>query len=411
MQRFLVGGAVRDHALGLPVKERDWVVVGATPEEMKAQGFRPVGRDFPVFLHPETGEEYALARTERKSGRGYHGFVFHAEPDVTLEQDLQRRDLTINAMARDEDGRLLDPLEGMRDLKGRWLRHVSDAFVEDPLRVLRVARFAARYHWLGFRVAEETRALMTTLAHSGELEQLTPERVWKETERALMENRPDIFFRVLRECQALARIFPELDRLAGVPQPAQHHPEVDTFEHQMLCLRQAADMKLPLTARFAVLVHDLGKGLTPEEEWPRHIAHEPRSARLAVQVAERWRVPKDCRDMGELVAQWHTHAHRALELKPATVWKLFRALDILRRPERLDWFVDACEADARGRTGLEQRDYPQGRYLRQAAQAIHEVDVSALREAGHEGKALGEAIERQHVQALKEFKQRWQKSS
>lgn len=411
MKIYLVGGAVRDNALGLPVNERDWVVTGATPEDMKARGFTPVGKDFPVFIHPDTGEEYALARTERKSGKGYHGFVFHASPEVTLEQDLARRDLTINAMAKDEDGTLVDPFNGMRDLKARKLRHVSEAFVEDPLRVLRVARFAARYHWLGFRVVDETRRLMAAITGRGELEHLTPERVWKETERALMENRPDVFFRVLDDCHALPHVFPELAALKGVPQPEAHHPEVDTFVHQLLCLEQAARLELPLAARFAVLVHDLGKAETPEEKWPQHIAHEHRSERLALAMAERLRVPSECRELGAFTARWHTYAHRALELKAGTVWKLLKAADVVRRPHRLELFLGACEADARGRTGLENRDYPQADYLRGAAEAARQVDVRALREKGLEGPHLGRAIEQARIKALQEFKASWQKSS
>lgn len=409
MKIYRVGGAVRDRRLGLPVTENDWVVVGATPREMLDLGYKPVGRDFPVFLHPQTGEEYALARTERKSGKGYHGFTFHAEPDVTLEQDLVRRDLSINAMAEDEQGQLVDPYGGLRDLKARKLRHVSGAFVEDPLRVLRVARFAARYHWLGFHVVPETQKLMARIAGLGELEHLTPERVWKETGRALMEPAPQVFFQVLRDCHALEHVFPELAALDGVPQPPEHHPEVDTFVHQMLCLEQAARLELPLTARFALLVHDLGKGLTPEEEWPRHIAHEERGARLAEQVADRLKVPRECKDLGILVARYHTHCHRALELKPSTLWKLFQALDVLRRPERLALFLGACEADARGRTGLEDRAYPQADYLRGAARALERVDIDALRERGLDGAHLGRAIEQERIKALKGYKEEWQK--
>lgn len=411
MKIYLVGGAVRDRALGMPVTERDWVVVGATPEEMEQQGFRPVGKDFPVFLHPETGEEYALARTERKTGKGYHGFSFHASPDVTLEQDLLRRDLTINAMARDENDKLVDPLNAMGDLKARKLRHVSDAFVEDPLRVLRVARFAARYHWLGFRVTEETGKLMRTIAGRGELEHLTPERVWKETERALMEDRPDVFFQVLEDCHALRHVFPELSALRGVPQPEAHHPEVDTFKHQLLCLQQAARLALPLAARFAVLVHDLGKGETPEEEWPRHIAHEYRGEKLAKKVSERLRVPRECKELGTFTARWHTHAHRALELKASTLWKLLKAADVTRRPERLERFLLACEADARGRTGLEERGYPQADYLRGAAGAVRDLDIKALRDRGLEGEHLGRAIEQARIKTLKEYKASWNPSS
>jgi tRNA nucleotidyltransferase (CCA-adding enzyme) len=411
LKNYLVGGAVRDQLLGLAVTERDWVVVGATPEQMHARGFTPVGRDFPVFIHPTSGEEYALARTERKHGHGYHGFQFNAAPEVTLEQDLQRRDLTINAMARESGGALVDPYGGLSDLKGRWLRHVSPSFAEDPLRVLRVARFAARFHWLGFRIADDTQALMRHLSHSGELDHLTPERVWKETARALMERDPQVFFDVLEQCGALAVLFPELARLRGVPQPQAHHPEIDTLTHQYLALKQSARMALPLTARFAVLLHDLGKGLTDPAEWPRHIAHEERSARLAEQVAERLRVPNECREMAVLVARYHTHCHRALELRPDTLWKLFRSLDVIRRPERLALFLGACEADARGRLGLADRPYPQVDLLRGAAGAARHVDIAALRERGIDGVALGEAIDRARLQRIKEFRQSWQPPS
>lgn len=407
MKKYLVGGAVRDQLLGRPVSERDWVVVGATPEEMQAQGFRPVGRDFPVFLHPKTGEEYALARTERKQGHGYHGFVFNADPTVTLEEDLARRDLTINAMAREAGGPLVDPYGGLQDLKARKLRHVSGAFAEDPLRVLRVARFAARYHALGFYVVDETLALMRQLVDSGELAHLTPERVWKETERALMEKTPHVFFQVLEACGALKACFPELAALRGVPQPAKHHPEIDTLEHQYLALAQAAQMELPLTARYAVLVHDLGKGTTPPAEWPKHIAHEIRSKKLADKVSARLRVPRDCQTLGALVAEYHTHVHRAFELRPETLWKVLRALDVTRKPERLDAFLGACEADARGRAGLEQAPYPQAQYFRGAAQAALAVDIGALKESGLDGAALGQAIEQARIHALKEFKQQW----
>ena len=409
VETYLVGGAVRDQLLGLPVTERDWVVTGATPEQMHDLGYRPVGRDFPVFLHPDSSEEYALARTERKQGHGYHGFVFNACPQVTLEEDLARRDLTINAMARKNGGGLIDPYGGLADLKARRLRHVSPAFAEDPLRVLRVARFAARFRWLGFRVADDTLALMGELARSGELDHLTPERVWKEMSRALMERTPSEFFRVLHACGALAVLLPELAALDGVPQPAQHHPEEDTLLHQYLVLDQCAAMQLPLTARFAALVHDLGKGLTPQSEWPKHIAHEARSARLARQVGNRLKVPNECQQMGVLVAEYHTHCHRALELKPATIWKLFRALDVLRKPERLEVFLGACEADARGRTGLEQAPYPQTDFLRGACDAARQVDVGAITAQGLEGKALGDAIQQARIHAIGEFRTSWQK--
>ena len=404
IDRYLVGGAVRDALLGLPVKERDWVVVGSTPAQMHAAGFTPVGKDFPVFLHPDTREEHALARTERKSGTGYHGFTFNASPDVTLEDDLIRRDLTINAMARHAgSGPLIDPYNGIQDLKARRLRHVSPAFAEDPLRVLRVARFAARYHWLGFTVAPETLALMRSLSASGELETLAAERVWKETEKALGESRPDVYFQVLEDCGALTVLFPELARLRGVPQPEAHHPEVDTLTHQYLALRAAATMQLPLPARYAVLVHDLGKGLTPPADWPHHIAHEARGAELADALSERLRVPVALREMGTAMARWHTHAHRALALRPATIWKLLRAFDVVRRPERFPIFLAACEADARGRQGLEARPYPQRPYLLGAARAAADVDIDTLRAQGHKGKALGEAIEQARIRAIAQY--------
>lgn len=389
MKTYLVGGAVRDRLLGLPVRERDWVVTGATPEDMTRRGFRPVGREFPVFLHPETGEEYALARTERKSGRGYHGFVFHAAPDVPLEADLRRRDLTINAIAEAEDGSLIDPFGGRADLDRRLLRHVSPAFVEDPLRVLRVARFAARFAGLGFRVAGETLALMRELSASGELEQLTPERVFEETRKALASDAPQVFFRVLRDCGALAVLFPELDRLFGVPQPERHHPEIDTGLHTLLVLEQAAGLSAEPAVRFAALLHDLGKGLTPAALLPRHHGHESRGVPLVEQVCERLRVPRAWRELAVLVCRWHLHCHRAAELKPATILKLLEATDAFRRPERFAQFLLACEADARGRRGLEDRDYPQADYLRRALRAAADVNAAAL---AAETSGGGEAI-------------------
>ncbi|WP_223427375.1 multifunctional CCA addition/repair protein [Alcanivorax limicola] len=407
---YLVGGAVRDDLLGLPIKERDWVVVGATPEQLHTLGYTPVGRDFPVFLHPQSKEEYALARTERKAGTGYHGFAFNAAPDVTLEDDLVRRDLTINAMARKPGGPLVDPHGGLEDLKARRLRHVSPAFAEDPLRVLRVARFAARYHWLGFTVADDTLALMRQLSDSGELATLAPERIWKETEKALTEQTPEVYFQVLEQCGALTVLFPELAALRGVPQPAAHHPEIDTLTHQYLALRVAAEMNLPVIARFAVLVHDLGKASTLPENWPQHIAHEMRGARLVGTLAERLRVPTEFRALGELTATWHTHAHRALTLRPATIWKLLRAFDVLRRPERFPLFLSACEADARGREGQAQQPYPQRTFLTGAAAAARDVDIDAVRESGKTGKALGDAIEQARIQAIREYQSAWQKS-
>lgn len=405
MQIYKVGGAVRDRLLGIPVTDIDRVVVGATAEEMLAKGFRPVGADFPVFLDPRTGEEYALARTERKSGRGYGGFVFHASPEVTLEEDLIRRDLTINAMAEDDHGNLTDPYHGQRDLEARLLRHVSPAFAEDPLRVLRVARFAARYAPLGFKVADETLELMRQLSDSGELEALTAERSWKEISRALMESQPQVFIQVLRDCNALKTLMPEVDALFGVPQPEAHHPEIDTGAHTLSVLEQSAKHVQPLTVRWACLLHDLGKGLTPEHEWPRHIAHEHKGLKLIKAVNERFKVPRDCQELALLVGQYHTHGHRALELKASTLLELLQSFDAYRRPQRFEEFIAACEMDARGRKGLEQRSYPQADYLRGAAAAARAVAVQPLLEKGFKGPELGEAIKRERLRALKAYKE------
>lgn len=404
MQIYKVGGAVRDRLLGRPVTEVDWVVVGSSAEEMQAQGFRPVGADFPVFLHPRTGEEYALARTERKSGRGYGGFTFYASPEVTLEEDLIRRDLTINAMAEDEQGRLIDPYHGQRDLEQKWLRHVSPAFAEDPLRVLRVARFAARYAPLGFRIAPETQALMRALSESGELQALTPERSWKEISRALMEPRPDVFIRVLRDCGALRELLPEVDALFGVPQPAAHHPEIDTGEHVLAVLRQCAGHDQPLSVRWACLLHDLGKGTTPAGEWPQHVAHEQRGLKLIRAVNARCKAPRECQELALLVGEYHSHAHRALELRPSTLLDLLQHFDIYRRPQRFEEFIQACEMDARGRQGQERRNYPQADYLRGAAAAARAVAVQPLLEQGLAGAALGEALKRERLRALEAYK-------
>ncbi|WP_271410377.1 multifunctional CCA addition/repair protein [Pseudomonas sp. Q1-7] len=405
MQIYRVGGAVRDRLLGRDASENDWVVVGATAEDMLEKGFRPVGADFPVFLHPQSGEEYALARTERKSGRGYGGFTFYASPDVTLEQDLIRRDLTVNAMAEDDHGNLIDPYGGQKDLEARLLRHVSPAFAEDPLRVLRVARFAARYAPLGFRVAGETLELMRQIAESGELDALTPERSWKEISRALMEPRPDVFIQVLRDCGALAAWLPEVDRLFGVPQPVKHHPEVDSGIHVLAVLRQCAEHRQPLTVRWACLLHDLGKGLTPETEWPQHIAHEKRGLKLIKAVNERCKAPRDCQELALLVGEYHTHAHRALELRASTLLELLQSFDVYRRPQRFEEFVAASEMDARGRTGLEQREYPQAAYLLGAAATARAVAVQPLLEKGLKGAELGEALKLERLKALKAYKE------
>jgi tRNA nucleotidyltransferase (CCA-adding enzyme) len=402
MRIYLVGGAVRDALLGRPVKERDWVVVGATPDALQRRGFRPVGRDFPVFLHPETHEEYALARVERKTGPGYRGFAVEFSPDVTLEEDLRRRDLTINAIARDEAGELVDPYGGRADLERRLLRHVSAAFVEDPVRILRVARFAARYAPLGFTVADETLALMRRMVADGEVSSLVAERVWAETAKALAEDRPDVYFEVLRACGALAVVFPEVDRLWGVPQPAKWHPEVDTGVHVMTVLRQAARLTPEPRIRFAALTHDLGKGETPADRWPRHDGHEERSARLVERLCERLRVPNDFRELAVGVARWHGLCHRALELRPSTVLELLEHLDAFRRPERFAEFLVACEADIRGRAGREERPYPQAEYLREARRVAAETVLSAAEREGLAGPAIGQRLRERRVAAIRD---------
>ena len=406
MQVYLVGGAVRDKRLGLPVVDRDYVVVGATPEQMVAQGYKPVGADFPVFLHPSTKEEYALARTERKSGHGYKGFTIYAAPDVTLDDDLRRRDLTINAMAETADGQLIDPFGGASDLTRGVLRHVSPAFAEDPLRVLRVARFAARFAPRGFKVADETLALMAQITAAGELDHLVPERVWAELERALGEDLPSRFFEVLRACGALARLFPELDALYGVPQRPEYHPEVDTGIHTMMVIDQAAKLSPDTRVRFAALVHDLGKGTTPRDQWPRHIGHEARSVELIKVLCQRLRVPNEHRDLALLVARYHGDCHRLDELRPNTVLEMLEGLDAFRRPERVPMFAAACEADARGRTGFEKRPYPAPAKLARALAAARAVDSAAVAAAGAQqglsGEAIGERIRRERVVAIKE---------
>lgn len=402
MEIYLVGGAVRDALLGLPVKERDWVVVGATPGDLLARHFKPVGKDFPVFLHPQTREEYALARTERKTAPGYRGFHVHAEPTVTLEDDLRRRDLTINAMARDGEGRLIDPYQGRRDLEDRWLRHVSPAFAEDPVRILRLARFSARYAALGFRVAPETLELMCAMVTGGEVDSLVPERVWAETVRALGETRPERFIATLRDCGALARIFPEIDRLFGVPQPAAHHPEIDTGAHTLMALAQAVRMDADVVTRFAVLVHDLGKGETPPEEWPRHLGHEQRGAERIRALCQRLRIPNMFRELGVLTARYHTHCHRARELRPKTLLKTLQGLDALRKPQRFEQFLLACEADARGRLNLEHREYPQAALLATIRRAAARVEARPLVARGLAGLALADALQQERLAAIAE---------
>lgn len=400
MQIYLVGGAVRDALLNRPVKERDWVVVGATPEQLSDQGYTPVGKDFPVFLHPDTHEEYALARTERKTAAGYRGFQVYAAPEVTLEEDLARRDLTINAIAQDADGQLIDPFGGVEDLQQRWLRHVSPAFVEDPVRVLRIARFQARYHALGFRIAPETQALLRELVASGEVDALVPERVWAETLKALAEDHPAVFFTALRNCGALARIYPELDRLFGVPQPPQHHPEVDTGEHVLMALHMAVSLGADLPTRFAVLVHDLGKGTTPPELWPQHLQHEQRGAELVKGFCKRLKIPNDFRDLGVITAAQHTRVHQAMVARPGTLLSIIEQSDALRRPERFQQMLLACEADARGRLGLEARPYPQRQRLLSVLQAAAGISGKALADAGYQGLALAERLRELRLQAI-----------
>jgi len=403
MRTYLVGGAVRDKLLGRRVIDHDHVVVGARPEDMLALGYRPVGKDFPVFLHPQTSEEYALARTERKTGRGYHGFAFHADPDVTLEQDLARRDLTINAIAEDEQGRLVDPYGGARDIEQRVLRHVSPAFVEDPVRLLRVARFAARFAPLGFTIAAETMALLQQMVRNGEVDHLVPERVWAETRKALGEAQPSAFLRVLRETGALAALFPEIDALYGIPQRAEFHPEIDTGIHVEMVLDAAAALAPGNDLiGFCALVHDLGKALTPREELPRHVGHEHRGVQPLRALAARLKVPTDYAELAELVCREHLNAHRAFELKPATVLKLLTALDALRRPERLQIFLTACMADKRGRLGHEHDDYPQAAWLDQARNAAVSITSAPFVAQGLQGPAIGVAMEHARIQAIKQ---------
>ncbi|MCK5395268.1 MAG: multifunctional CCA addition/repair protein [Gammaproteobacteria bacterium] len=404
MKIYLVGGAVRDEILGYPFKEKDWVVVGVTVDDMISAGYQQVGKDFPVFLHPETKEEHALARTERKTAAGYKGFEVHASPDVTLEEDLIRRDLTINAIAKDDNGEFIDPFNGIEDIKNKILRHVSDAFAEDPVRILRTARFMARYAHLGFSVADETMDLMKNMVIAGEVDALVPERVWQEMEKALSEKTPVRFIETLRECGALKRIIPELDCLWGVPQPEEHHPEIDTGIHTMLVLEQACKLSEDPQVRFAALVHDLGKGSTPEKDWPRHIDHESRGAKIVLEVCDRMRIPNEYRDLAERTARFHLHYHRALELKPATVVKTLVQLDAFRKPTRFEKFLLASEADARGRPGYENMDFPQGDFFRQAFIAARDIDVDELRSLGFENQKLANKITETRTDAIKKLK-------
>jgi tRNA nucleotidyltransferase (CCA-adding enzyme) len=403
MKTYLVGGAVRDTLLGRSITEHDYVVVGATPDDLVALGYRPVGKDFPVFLHPQTGDQYALARTERKTGAGYYGFATRFSPDVTLEEDLARRDLTINAMARDDAGVVIDPYGGRRDLEARVLRHVSPAFVEDPLRVLRVARFAARYASLGFRIAPETMELMRAIVGSGEMQALVPERVWVETERALGEDSPTVYFEVLRECGALAALLPELDRLFGVPQPEKYHPEIDTGVHTLQVLDVARELSRDTTVRFAALVHDLGKGVTPPEQWPRHIGHDHAGVALIARLCERLKVPNEHRELGIMASREHQRVHLAAELRDATVLDLLTATDAFRRPDRFEKLLLVCEADARGRGPLlRAQPYTQGALLRAWWQAAAAVKLDPQLLAQQVGPAIAQHLRAARIEAIRQ---------
>ncbi len=404
MEIYLVGGAVRDSLLNLNVSERDWVVTGATPEELLSQGYHQVGKDFPVFLHPVSHEEYALARTERKSGSGYTGFVCHSTPEVTLTQDLLRRDLTINAIARSMDGQIIDPYQGRRDLENRVLRHVSEAFSEDPVRLLRVARFAARFAHLGFSIAAETSALMNEMVTAGELSALVPERVWKETEKALLSQSPQLYFQVLRDCGALRVLFPEIDQLFGVPAPEKWHPEIDTGIHTLMTVAMAAQISEQLDIRFAALCHDLGKGLTPKEKWPHHPGHGKVGVKLIEQLCLRLHVPGTISSLAKLVAEYHDIIHNVYNLQPQTLLKLFDAIDVWRKPWRLEQIIATSEADARGRTGFENAPYPQGDYLRLALHAAKSISIQDVIAKGIQGQAISNELQQRRLAVLTEWK-------
>jgi tRNA nucleotidyltransferase (CCA-adding enzyme) len=410
MKIYRVGGAVRDKLIDYPSVENDWVVVGATPQKMVDLGYVPVGSDFPVFIKPETGEEYALARTERKSGHGYQGFTFHANQDIRLEEDLVRRDLTINAMAEDQDGSLIDPYGGQRDLSDKLLRHVSDAFTEDPLRVLRVARFAARYHHLGFSIAPETLVLMTSITASGELDYLVAERVWRETERALGERSPDIYIQTLRDCGALKVLFPEVDCLFGVAQRADYHPEIDTGVHTLMALQQSVELSDNSAIRFAVLVHDLGKGITPAHILPSHSGHEERGVALVDSLCDRLKVPNNFRQLALAVTEFHLMCHKALELEPEEILALLKGTGALKSNEKLKDFILCCEADARGRKGFEDRDYPSADYLRTALGRVSAISIADLVESAAAGAEIGRQLTLRRIACIAELKQTYNPS-
>jgi len=401
---YRVGGCVRDHLLGLPVNDIDWVVTGATPEKMLAAGYKPIGRDFPVFLHPDTHQEYALARSERKSGPGYRGFEVNTDPAITIEQDLLRRDLTINAIAEDEQGNIIDPYDGRKDIAARCLRHVSEAFVEDPVRVLRVARFAARFHHLGFSIADETRELIHQIGASGELDTLVAERVWSELSRALDEDDPAIFFTSLQDCGVLSCLFPEIDNLFGVPQNARYHPEIDTGVHVMMALQASADLGQDNETRFAVLMHDLGKASTPADVLPSHHGHEARGIKPVKAFCKRWRVPRAHTELALITTELHLKAHRCQELKASTLLKLLTRADSLRKPERFGKMLEACRADIRGRTGREDDSYPQAAYLTALNIKLAEMDISEIRQRELSGPAMGAAIQEARIQLIEREK-------
>lgn len=403
MKHYLVGGAVRDQLLGIPVVDRDWVVVGSTPADMLNAGYKSVGKDFPVFLHPDSHEEYALARVERKTGPGYHGFEFTTDASVTLEEDLSRRDLTINAIAQRDDGELVDPFNGQQDVENRILRHVSEAFVEDPVRILRVARFMARFSHLGFTIADETLTLMRHMVRDGEANNLVAERVWQEMSGALTARSPDAFIQALRECHALAVVLPEVDALFGVPQPAQWHPEIDSGIHTLMVLQQATLASPDLDVRFAALCHDLGKATTPAELLPSHHGHEERGAVLTESLCERLRVPRKTRDLAVLTARWHTHSHRSREMRPGKLVNLLQAMDIVRKPERFEQYLLVCEADAHGRLGHEKGEYPQAAFLRQVAEVFRQVDSAAIARATEDKSTIAERISQARTQAISQW--------
>ena len=405
METYLVGGAVRDRLLGLPVKDNDWVVTGASPEEMLKAGFTPVGKDFPVFLHPKTGEEYALARTERKSGKGYHGFHFHAADDVTLEQDLQRRDLTVNALAEDKDGNLIDSTGGKEDLQQRILRHVSPAFAEDPVRILRIARFLARFSYLGFQIADETMLLMKAMVDNGEVDELVAERVWQETSRALSEPNPEKFIEALHECGALKILFPEIERLFGVPQPKHHHPEIDTGIHTLLVLQQACLLSAEPEVRFAALTHDLGKGTTEKDILPHHYGHEERGYDLVKALCDRYKAPKAYKQLAEITTRYHTHVHRTFEVKPKTLLKVLESTDAFRRPERFLQFLQVCIADSRGRPTYEDNPYSQADFFKLLLEKVAEVDVKEIVEAGFKGLQIREQLHQKRMVVVKKLRE------